>query len=331
VTVYFDLKKEIKMENESKPIAVVAMGGHAFMLPGEKGTIEEHQRNAADIANSLMILADRSYNLVITHGNGPQVGNLLLVTELTGEQVPPMPLDVLVAQTEGSLGYIMQQAILNQLAKSRRDQRVVTVVSQVRVNRDDPAFHQPTKPIGPFLSKEEAQQRSKELGWNIIEDSRRGWRRVVPSPVPQEVVQYRIIQDAIRAGHIVVACGGGGIPVIKKQDGTYEGIEAVIDKDLTSSVLGSQITADLLVILTEVPCAYLGYGTSNQKALGAVTVSEMEGYMKEGHFAPGSMGPKVRAMISFLSRGGKRGLITSASKLADALEGRVGTHFVGGY
>lgn len=319
------------MRPDNKPIAIVAMGGHAFMLHGEKGTIEDHQRNASEISSQIMHLVDRNYNLVITHGNGPQVGNLLLMTELTAEQVPPMPLDVLVAETEGSLGYIMQQAILNQLAKTRRSQRVVTVVTQVLVNRDDPAFLKPSKPIGPFLSREEAERRRDELGWNIMEDSGRGWRRVVPSPVPQEVVQHRIILDSVTAGHIVIACGGGGIPVIKKQDGTFEGVEAVIDKDLTSSVLASQIKADLLVILTEVPNVYLYYGTPKQRPLGAVTISEMESYEREGHFAEGSMGPKVHAILSFLSKGGKRGLITSPEKLGEALEGRAGTHFVGRY
>ena len=319
------------MQPKDKPIAIVAMGGHAFMLPGEKGTIDEHQLNAAQISAQLMHFIDRNYNLVITHGNGPQVGNLLLMTELTGTQLPPFPLDVLVAQTEGSLGYIMQQALLNDLAKSKRDQRVVTVVSQVLVKQDDPAFQRPTKPIGPFLSKEEAEKRQQQLGWKIIDDSGRGWRRVVPSPIPHEVVQYRVILDSVLAGHIVIACGGGGIPVIQKRDGSFQGIEAVIDKDLTSAVLGSQVKADLLVILTEVPNAYLNYGKPDQRSLGAVTVSEMEQYLKEGHFPEGSMGPKVRAIISFLTHGGKRGLITSPHKLSDALEGRAGTHFVGRY
>lgn len=319
------------MKPEDKPIAIIAMGGHAFMLHGEKGTIKDHQKNAAEISSHIMHLIDRNYNLVITHGNGPQVGNLLLMTELTSTHVPPMPLDVLVAQTEGSLGYILQQAILNQLTRTGEDQKVVTVISQVIVNRDDPAFLKPTKPIGPFLTKEEAQQRQKELGWEIIEDAGRGWRRVVPSPVPQEVVQHRIIKDSVMAGHIVIACGGGGIPVIKKQNGTLEGVEAVIDKDLTSSVLGIQIKADLLIILTEVPQVYLNYGKPNQKPLGAVTVNEIEEYAREGHFAEGSMGPKVRAIIGFLTRGGKRGLITSPDMLEDALDGKAGTHFVGRY
>jgi carbamate kinase len=319
------------MQPKDKPIAIVAMGGHAFMLPGEKGTIAEHQLNAAQISAELMHFIDRNYNLVITHGNGPQVGNLLLMTELTGSQLPPFPLDALVAQTEGSLGYIMQQAMLNELVKLKRDQRVVTVVSQVLVKQDDPAFQKPTKPIGPFLAREEAEKRQHELGWKIIDDAGRGWRRVVPSPVPHEVVQYRVILDSVMAGHIVIACGGGGIPVIQKRDGTYQGVEAVIDKDLTSAVLGNQVKADLLVILTEVPNVYLNFGKPDQKSLGAVTIGEIESYFSGGHFPEGSMGPKVRAIISFLSRGGKRGLITSPQKLSDALEGRAGTHFVGRY
>jgi carbamate kinase len=319
------------MQPKDKPIAIVAMGGHAFMLHGQKGTIDEHQLNAEQISEQLLHLIDRNYNLVITHGNGPQVGNLLLMTELTSDQIPPFPLDVLVAQTEGSLGYIMQQALLNQLAKSKRDQRVVTVVSQVLVKADDPAFLKPTKPIGPFLTKEDAERRKKQLGWNIIDDSGRGWRRVVPSPIPQAVVQQRVVSDAVLAGHIVIACGGGGVPVIQKQDGSYEGVEAVIDKDHTSAVLGIQIKADLLVILTEVPNVYLYFGTPDQRALGAITVREIETYMREGHFAEGSMGPKVSAILSFITHGGKRGLITSPQKLSEALEGRAGTHFVGRY
>jgi carbamate kinase len=319
------------VQTEERSIAIVAMGGHAFMLRGEKGTIEQHQRNAAEISQVIMHLVDRDYNLVITHGNGPQVGNLLLMTELTSEQVPAMPLDVLVAQTEGSLGFILQQALLNQCAKVKIDKRVVTVVSQVVVSRSDPAFSRPTKPIGPFLTKEEAQRRKEELGWVIKEDSGRGWRRVVPSPQPEEVVQRRIIYDSVRAGHIVIACGGGGVPVIKRQDGTFEGVEAVIDKDLTSSVLGTQIKADILIILTEVPCVYLNYGKKDERPLGAVTVTEMEKYFQEGHFAEGSMLPKVRAILNFLERGGKRGLITNPEKLSEALEGHAGTHFVGGY
>jgi carbamate kinase len=319
------------MDSNNRPTAIVAMGGHAFMLPGEKGTIDQHQRNAAEISSQIMHLVDRDYNLVVTHGNGPQVGNLQLMTELTGDQTPPMPLDVLVAMTQGQLGFILQQAILNRLAAVRIERRVVSVISQVAVDRDDPAFHRPTKPIGPFLAKDEAEKRREELGWQIIEDAGRGWRRVVPSPRPRHVIQSQAIADSVHSGHIVIACGGGGIPVLRKQDGSLHGVEAVIDKDLTSSVLGTQIGADLLIILTDVPNVFIHYGKPEEAPLGAVTVGEMEAHLKAGQFAEGSMGPKVQAILGFLAKGGKRGIITSPDKLSEALEGREGTHVVGRY
>jgi carbamate kinase len=320
------------MPNEKiqRPTAIVAMGGHAFMLPGEKGTIEDHERNAAAIAGHLMNLVVRDYNLVITHGNGPQVGAGLLRAEIAKEEVPQMPLDVLVADTAGSLGYIMQQAMLNQLARRNQERWVVTVISQVLVDGDDPAFKNPTKPIGPFLTQEEAERRRDERGWKIIEDSGRGWRRVVPSPKPKKVVQRHMIADAAKAGHIVIACGGGGIPVRHDENNDIVGVEAVIDKDLTSSILGVEIGADLLVILTDVNQVFLDYNTPSQRALGAVTMTEIEEFIHKGHFAPGSMGPKVQAVLNFLRGGGKRALITSPRHLREALDGRAGTHFIGG-
>ena len=313
-----------------RPIVLVAMGGHAFMQRGEAGDIHDHEKNAAAICGALMTLVERDYNLVITHGNGPQVGNLLLQAELTKESLPAMPLDVLVANTEGFLGYVMQQALLNHLRRRQIKRYVVTMITQVLVERDDPAFQNPSKPIGPFLTQAEAEERRDRLGWKIVEDSGRGWRRLVASPRPIRVVQRFMIRDAACAGHIVVACGGGGIPIIRRrEDNDYEGIEAVIDKDLTSSVLAAEIGAELLVILTDVPQVYVRYGTPEQKALGAVTLEEIERLQAEGHFARGSMGPKVEAVVSFLKAGGKRGLITNAASLSDALDGRAGTHFVG--
>lgn len=313
----------------TKPIVIVAMGGHAFIQHGESGSIEDHERNAAAICASLMTLVDRGYNLVITHGNGPQVGNLLLQNELTREVVPSMPLDVLVSNTEGFLGYVLQQALLNHLRRRQIKRYVVTMITQVLVERNDPAFKEPTKPIGPFLTKAQAEDRRERLGWKIIEDSGRGWRRLVASPRPVRVVQRHMIRDSARAGHIVVAAGGGGIPIIRKENDDFEGIEAVIDKDLTSSVLASEIGAELLVILTDVPQVYVDFRTPKQRALGAVTIEELEEYQAAGHFAAGSMGPKAEAIISFLRSGGKRGLITDPGSLSDALDGRAGTHFVG--
>jgi carbamate kinase len=316
-------------ETPSRPIVLVAMGGHAFMQKGEQGTIEEHERNAEVIAELLMNLVERDYHLVITHGNGPQVGSLLLQQEMARSEVPAMPLDVLVAMTEGSLGYVLQQSLLNQLRRREVRRYVVTVVTQVLVDANDPAFANPTKPIGPFLSREEAERRRDTLGWKIREDAGRGWRRVVPSPRPQRVIQREMIRDTARTGHIVVACGGGGIPIQKRADNLYVGVEGVIDKDLTSSVLASDIGAALLIILTAVPQVYLDFGKPTQRTLGAVTLEEVERYAAEGHFEAGSMGPKIEAIIQFLRAGGRRALVTNPESLPHAIEGRAGTHFVG--
>jgi carbamate kinase len=313
----------------AKPVLIVAMGGHAFMQKGEVGTIEDHERSAARIAEILMTLVNSGYEMVITHGNGPQVGSLLIQNECCKNDVAPMPLDVLVSMTEGSLGYILQQSLLNELRRQDTRRFVVTVVTQVLVDEADPAFEAPSKPIGPFFSKDEAQDRAKRLGWKVQEETGRGWRRLVASPRPIKVIQRDMIRDAARSGHVVVACGGGGIPIVEKPDGRYTGIEAVIDKDLTSSVLGVDIGAELLIILTAVPNVYVDFGKPEQRALGAVTIEEIERLQAEGHFAPGSMGPKIEAVIQFLRRGGRRALITNPESLPEAIEGRGGTHLIG--
>jgi carbamate kinase len=310
------------------PTVVVALGGHAFISPGERGTYADHLKNAASIADQLMILIERGYNLVITHGNGPQVGDLLDAAELTRDRVPPLPLDALVAQTEGSLGYLLQQALLNALLRRGIRRYVVTMVTQVLVDAADPAFGKPTKPVGPAMSREAAEARRDADGWTIAHDVARGWRRVVPSPIPKKVLQHDMIRSTSRQGHIVIAGGGGGIPYAETPDG-YVGIEAVIDKDLTSSILATEVGADLLVILTAVDRVYLGFGGPNPEPLGAVTIAECREYIAGGHFPAGSMGPKVAAIHGFLQRGGRRGLITSPDRLADAIDGAAGTHFVG--
>jgi carbamate kinase len=306
------------------------MGGHAFMQPGEAGTIEDHERNAARIASLLMSLIERDYLVCITHGNGPQVGSLLLQQEQSGDDVPALPLDVLVAMTEGSLGYILQQALLNELRKRQMRRYVVTVVTQVVVEEEDPAFASPSKPIGPFLSRQEAERRQRDLDWRIAEDAGRGWRRLVPSPEPRKVIQRHMIRDAVRQGHVVIACGGGGIPVKRQADHRYGGVEAVIDKDLTSAVLATDIGAELLVILTAVEHVYVDFEKPEQRPLGAVTLEEIERLHEEGHFPPGNMGPKIEAVIRFLRAGGRRALVTNPESLPRAIEGRAGTHFVGG-
>ena len=300
------------------------------MQPGEEGSHDQHVRNGRMICHQLMTLVERGYNVVITHGNGPQVGTLLIQSELMRGQVPTMPLDVLVAQTEGSLGYFLQQSLLNELRHRQVSRYVVTVITQVLVDHDDPAFGDPRKPVGPFLSKEEAEERRDRYGWIIREEPGRGWRRVVASPRPRKVIQRRMVREAARAGHIVVAAGGGGIPIIKSgDDQDYVGVEAVIDKDLTSSVLATDVGADLLIILTAVDRVYLDYGKPSQMALGAVTMAECKRYIEGNHFPAGSMGPKVQAIYDFLSRGGSRGLITNAEMLPAALDGEAGTHFIG--
>jgi carbamate kinase len=308
---------------------LVAMGGHAFIARGERGTHDEHTRNSDRIGSLLMSLVEREYDLVITHGNGPQVGNLLVQNETCSDDVPDAPLDVLVAMTEGSLGYYLQQSLLNQLRARDIRRFVVTAVTQVLVDRDDPAFLQPTKPIGPFLSQKTAERRRDELGWVVREDAGRGWRRLVPSPKPRRVVQRDMIRESARAGHIVVACGGGGIPIVTDEHDAYVGVEAVIDKDLTSSVLASNIGASLLIILTDVPQVSVNFRKPDQYELGAVTLDGIEAYQREGHFAPGSMGPKIEAVIQFLRSGGSRAMITNPESLPLAIEGRAGSHFVG--
>ena len=318
------------MQFEKKnPIIVIALGGHAFMTRGEPTTIEVYEKNAKIICEHLMLIIERGYNVVITHGNGPQVGNILLKNEIARDQVPAMPLDVLVADTEGSLGYILQLALLNELRRRNIKRYVVTFVTQVLVNKNDEAFNKPSKPVGPFLTEEDAKQREKNLDWQIVEDADRGWRRVVPSPKPIKVIQHDSIKKSSGKGHIVIAGGGGGIPIAEGENGDYEGIEAVVDKDLTASLIAQEVEADLLIILTEEPNVYINFRKPNEQALRAVTLDETKTLIEEGHFPPGSMGPKVESIFNYLKNGGKRGLITTPAKLKDALDGKGGTHFIG--
>jgi carbamate kinase len=232
--------------------------------------------------------------------------------------------------TEGSLGYILQQSLLNRLRERGIKRYVVTVVTQVTVDEDDPAFGNPTKPIGPFLTREEADRRREEHGWQLREDSAgRGWRRLVPSPQPIKVIQRAMIREAAAAGHIVIACGGGGVPIQVRKGGEYAGVEAVVDKDLTSAVLAAAVGAELMIVLTAVPHVYVDFEKPTRRPLGAVTLEEVERLRAEGQFPPGSMGPKIDAVVNFLSRGGKRALITDPDSLSAALAGRAGTHFIG--
>lgn len=304
----------------------MALGGNALLRRGEKGDIETQEKNADEIVSYLMTLVERDYNLVITHGNGPQVGNLLLRNEASKDKLPRMPLDLLVAETEGSMGYLMQQAFLNYLRSRDIRRYVVTMITQVIVDRYDPAFARPSKPIGLFYEENEAKELEKEFGWNMIEDGGRGWRRVVPSPRPIKIIQRHMVRHLAIEGNIVIAGGGGGIPIRVDQEGSYEGIEAVIDKDLTSSLLASEIRANQLIILMPEPQVYTFYGKDRQRPLEHVSLSQMKDHIAEGHFPPGSIGPKVEAAVSFVERGGEKAIITRAENLASAIEGQQGTH-----
>ncbi|HBT47043.1 MAG TPA: carbamate kinase [Peptococcaceae bacterium] len=309
---------------------VLAFGGNAIIRPGQKGTYEEQRANIQETCRQLVDLVREGYRLVLTHGNGPQVGNILIKNELAKDVVPPMPLDVLVSDTQASIGYIIQQCLSYELARTGLKVPVVSVVTQVVVDEADPAFHNPTKPIGPFYSEEEARKLMAEKGYRMVEDSNRGWRRVVPSPKPLEIVEKEAVKALLQAGIIVVAAGGGGIPVVRQPDGSLKGVEAVIDKDRAARLLASEVGAEFFFLLTEVEQVYLDFGKPTQRAVSRLTVEEAKKYLAEGQFPPGSMGPKIEAAISFVEAGGGKAIIGSLSKAADALAGRSGTAVVAG-
>ena len=302
---------------------VVALGGNAILRPGQAGTAEDQFVNIKTTCESIARMVKQGYRVVITHGNGPQVGNILIQNLHSQDLVPAMPLDVCGAKSQGLIGYMIQQSLHNELAKEGINVPVVTVLTQVIVDENDPAFKNPTKPIGPFYTEEEAQRFAKERGETWKEDSGRGWRKVVPSPLPVEIFEKSAIGTLIREGAVVIAAGGGGIPVIQKGN-TLHGIEAVIDKDLASSKLARDIKADILMILTDVERVAINYRTPSEAYLTAITVDEAKKYMDEGQFGAGSMGPKVQAAIDFASCG-KTSIIASLNRSLDALEGKTGT------
>lgn len=311
-------------------LLVVALGGNAILQRGEKGTFEEQYNNVKNTAKDLANLVEAGYKLVITHGNGPQVGATLLRHEAGQKMfgIPAFPMDVCGAETQGFIGYMIQQALRNELKSRGIDKYVVTVITRVIVDKDDPAFKNPTKPVGPFYTKEEAEELAKKRpDWVIKEDSGRGYRRVVPSPDPKIIAERHAIKTLAENGFIVVASGGGGIPIV--EEGTVaRGVEAVIDKDLAGERLATLIRADRFIILTDVDGAYLNYGTPQQKKLGFVRLSEMKKYYQEGHFKAGSMGPKVLASIRFVENGGKEAIIAKLGTVIEALEGKEGTHII---
>jgi carbamate kinase len=312
-----------------KKTAVVALGGNAITKKGEEDTIARQFANTRDSLGGIVELIRDGYNLAITHGNGPQVGNAILRVELARDKAPVLPLGICVADTEGGMGYMIEQSLQNRLKKEGIKRDVVTVVTQVIVDKDDPSIKEPTKFIGQFYTRQEAKRFAKERGWMVKEDRAKTWRRVVASPIPLEIVEKKTIGDLVENGVIVIAAGGGGIPVYRENDGALEGVDAVIDKDRASAVLARDIEAELLLILTEVERVALNFGTLLQIDLERLTVDEAKKCLKEAHFPAGSMGPKIEAAIQFLESGGKEVIITSIPKAFDAVKkGTAGTRIV---
>jgi len=304
---------------------LLAIGGNSLIRAGEKGSIAEQIANARRTAAEVVGLCREGYRIVITHGNGPQVGAALLRSERGASQVPGHPLDVCDACTQGEIGYILQQALETELNAAGLQNPVVTVVTQSVVSAGDPAMRHPTKPIGPFYARADAEERSRQLGWQIVEDASRGYRRVVPSPEPIEIVELEVIQDLVEHGVLVIACGGGGIPVIWK-DGKLQGVEAVIDKDRASALLASKLRAELFVISTDTDYVYLDYKKPGQRPLKQIGAAELRSHLEAGHFPPGNMGPKVESVLRFLDDGGREAIISSPEQLRSAVAGKSGTH-----
>jgi carbamate kinase len=308
-------------------ILVIALGGNAIKSAKERGTNDEQFSNVRKTTGHLAKLAQQGYKLVITHGNGPQVGNILIQNEAAKNLVPAMPMDVCGAETQGQIGYMIQQTLINHFQKMGLKKTAATVVTQVEVDPKDKAFQNPTKPVGPFYDKKDGEELKKK-GYTVVEDSGRGYRRVVPSPIPIHITEIEAIKTLINSGIIVIASGGGGIPVIKKGN-QYVGVEAVIDKDFAGELLAEKVKADYFIILTDVERVALNFNKPNQINLDKMTAKEAQKYYDQGHFAPGSMGPKVRAAIKFIKQGGKKVIITHPFKVDEALEEKTGTLIAG--
>ncbi|PKN73200.1 MAG: carbamate kinase [Candidatus Cloacimonetes bacterium HGW-Cloacimonetes-3] len=313
-----------------KKTAVLALGGNAIIKAGEKGTIGQQFANTRESLGGIVELIRRGYHLSITHGNGPQVGNLLRQQE-AGEKegLASLPLGVLNAATEGTMGYMIEQSLQNKLHTSGIDKQVITIVSQVVVDRNDPSMLNPTKFVGStYYTEAQAEELKNTLGWTLKEDSGKGYRRVVPSPMPKQIIPAETIKTLVEQGEVVIAVGGGGIPIYVQDDGTYEGVDAVIDKDFASALLALNINADLFVILTGVEKVAINYGKDNQEDLDVLSLADAKKHHADKQFPAGSMGPKILAAIDFLERGGSEVLITSIEKIVDAFEGKTGTRIV---
>lgn len=311
-----------------KKFVVVAIGGNSLIADKKHMTVDDQYKAAAETCNHIMELIDSGCNLCITHGNGPQVGFMLRRSELAKKELHMVPLDSLGANTQGAIGYQIQKALYNSfLLAGKEPPQCATVVTQTLVDKSDPSFKDPSKPIGSFMDEETALAHQAKDGWNVVEDAGRGWRRVVPSPIPLKIMEVTPIKAMLDAGIVVVAVGGGGVPVIEKA-GELWGAEAVIDKDLASCLLAKDLKADLFIISTAVDKVYLNFGKDNQQALDKITVAEAEKYLEEGHFARGSMLPKVKACIDFCKTTGNPAIITSPAMLKEAADGNAGTWIV---
>jgi carbamate kinase len=306
-------------------LALIAFGGNALLPETQRGVQAEQEKNAQKAAELMVHIVRKGYELIIVHGNGPQVGNLLIQMEEAVTKIPPYTLDICDAMTEGSMGFMLERAITNELRRRSIDKDVITLITPVLVDRHDPAFEKPTKPVGPFYTKYRAQQLAREKKWVMVEDAGRGYRKVVPSPKPIDIVPKWIIHDLVEAGRIVIAAGGGGIPVILNNRGLYEGVEAVIDKDYASSLIAREVKADLFIILTGTDRVYVDFGKPGQREAPVLPIAEAQDLLDQGQFPPGSMGPKIRAAIEYIRAGGRDVLITDAAHLKAALIGRSGT------
>lgn len=312
-------------------LAVIAIGGNSLIADKEHQSVEDQYSAICVTARHIVDLIEDGYSVVVTHGNGPQVGFILRRSEIAEELagMHAVPLVSCGADTQGAIGYQIQQAMDNEFKERGLDKNAVTVVTQVEVDKNDPAFVTPSKPIGTFYSNEQVETIKKEHpDWNLVSDAGRGYRRVVASPKPKNIVEKKAINTLIGAGFNVIAVGGGGIPVIKDDNGKYTGVDAVIDKDFATSLLAAELNADLLIISTGVPQVALNFNTPEEKRLETVTLSEIKQYMKEGHFAPGSMLPKIEAVVSFIEKGGKKAIITDPEHIKEAVAGKTGTHIV---
>jgi carbamate kinase len=307
-------------------LAVIALGGNSLIKDKDRISVEDQLEVIRASCKPIAALTKKGYDIVIAHGNGPQVGFNLLRSEAAREQVPPQPLDVAVAETQGSIGYMIQQAMKNEYNRKGINRDVVTVITQVKVAADDAAFKKPQKPIGPFYGREQAEKLMWEKGWKMVEDAGRGYRRVVPSPRPVEIVEYQAIRALVEKGFTVISCGGGGIPVISEDGETLAGCAAVIDKDWAAGLLAGLLNADLFVISTAVSKVSLNFCQPNQVDLDSISLDEARYYLEQGHFADGSMGPKIGAAISFLENGGGEVVITSPELIEQAVLGDAGTH-----